>query len=150
MKKLINYLFPVLLMVACGGGVPMLHAATVTVKATYTFSATNTVDASGNWPACSATITSTCVSGFKVYDSTTSTYSVIGILNTPTTPSGTQTFQQNFTDNTLTYGSHSAVATTMYVDSSGATKETAYSAPTNYVYSAGTPAIIILNAVSAK
>lgn len=139
-----------LFMAACGFSPLPLNAATVTVTATYTYSASSTLDSSGNWPACSATITSTCVTGFKIYQTDVTPFVVIGTLNNPTTPSGTQTFAQSFTDSSLAYGTHSVEATTLYVDSSGAAQETGYSAAATFVYSAGAPAIIILKTVTAK
>ncbi|MDE1940610.1 MAG: hypothetical protein KGI66_00635 [Patescibacteria group bacterium] len=147
MKKLQAILLGVVLTFACA---TFLGAATLTVQLTYTYSTTTTVDANGNWPACSATVKSTCINGFKVYQSDVTPFVAVGTINNAATPSGTQTFSQDLTDSSLSYGAHAIEATTLYIDSSGAAKETTYSASAPFVYDAGVPATVVIKSVTAK
>jgi hypothetical protein len=83
----------------------------------------------GSWPVCTATVTTNCIAGFNIYDTTT-TKTLIGTLPNPASPSGTVTVIGNLTFPSVpALGSHIAVASTAYVDSLGNKGESAASAP---------------------
>ena len=145
----IEYLL-VAFMVACGSGPSQLFATTVSGALSYTYSATSQVDANNNWPACTATITTECVTGFNVYDTTGSTPVLLGKVPNSQTPSGAQTMTFTFTATGLAYGTNTAVETTAYIGSGGTSAESADSAPATFTVPApgspGPPAIISLTA----
>lgn len=127
-----------LVLVACGLMPPRTYGAALTVTLTYTYSSTGTVDASNNYPPCSATVTKLCVSGFNIYDVTTGRV-LIGTIVGPTAASGQQTLVQDLPLNNATYGTHTAVATAAYNDASGASLESADSLSTTFIVNPAAP-----------
>lgn len=128
-----------LLLAACGMQAPSLFATTLTVSLGYTYSSSGQVDSSNDYPACSATVTTNCVTGFNVYDTTGSTPVLIGKIPNASTPTGSQTVIGTFTLSNPTYGSHTAVATTAYIGPSGTAAESADSAPATFTINPGAP-----------
>jgi len=95
------------LMVGCGMTFPpQVRAGTLTGGITYTYSATPYVDNNGNWPACSSTVIIECVSGFKLYDTTSGTAVEIGSVPNPAGASGIVTVTYNITLTNPSYGTH--------------------------------------------
>src|SRR5579875_2971647 len=145
-KRILGFMLAAGLMVACGGGMPLM-AATVSGTLQYTYASGPQPDSNNNWPACSTSITTECVTGFKVYDITNSSSPlVIGSLLNANNPTGTQTLSFQFTVNNYAYGQHTLVATTVAVNATGGAIESAYSAATIATYAApsapGAPAAL--------
>lgn len=139
LRKNVLTLILAALVTACGMQAPSLFATTVNVSLSYTYSATAAVDSSNDYPACTATVTTNCVTGFNIYDTTGSTPVLIGKISNAATPSGLQTVTQTFTLSNPTYGTHTAVATTAYIGPSGTAAESADSAPQSFTINPAAP-----------
>jgi len=128
------------IVIACGEQAPNIYASTLTISLTYTYSTTSTIDSNNDYPACTSTITTNCVTGFNVYDTTGSTPVLLVKLPNASPASGTVTVIGSATLNSPTPGTHTAVATTAYIGDNGTAAESAYSASTTFIIAAPAPA----------
>lgn len=139
------------LIVACGGGLTtLLKAADITAHLTIVYSTGATVDSSGNWPACSSSVKTLCITGFNIYDLTGGQRKLLFTLPNATTTSGQQTVTGTQTVAGFTYGTHSLVATVALIDVSGTAGEGPDSAPAQCVYAPGTTPSVVFDSATAK
>jgi len=103
----------------------------LSVYFSYTFSATGTIDASGNYPACTAAIIKACISGFNIYD-TTNGIVKLGTVAAPSPAAGAIQVTGDLSLTNVSYGTHEIEATAAYLDGNGAAGESAYSAPASF------------------
>lgn len=152
-QRLISILNSLLLafLFACGGGgVTLLRAADITANLTYTYSSSTSVDGNNDWPACSSTVKTLCITGFNLYDVTGGARTLLFTISNAATPTGQQTITQTQTVNGFTFGTHNLVATAAYLDSSGTAAEGPDSASTPCVYAPGGKPAVFLNSATAK
>jgi hypothetical protein len=137
--------------------IPAARAATtLTVSLTYTYSTTGAVDTSkapAAFPGCTTTLTTNCITGFNVYDTTT-TRTLIGTVPNSSNPSGQQTMTDAFIPATYAAGSHTIVATTAYKDANGAAQESTDSSPFTFtvpvVANPGAPSVTVTVTVNTQ
>jgi hypothetical protein len=137
------------IVIACGSQAPTVLAATITANLTVTYSTSSTVDSSNHWPACSATVTTFCIAGFDLFDTTSGKTLLFQIANA-TTASGTQTIIQTNTVTPFSYGTHTFVVDISYVGSSGPAVDGQDSLPTTAAYNPLNPGTVILNSITVK
>lgn len=139
MKKWLPEILLALFIAACGTQAPPLSAATLQISLGYTYSTTASIDSSNDYPACTATITTSCVSGFNIYDTTSSTPVLLGKVPNASPASGPTTVVGSITLTNPTPGNHTAVARTAYIDSGGQAAESADSAPATFQIASPAP-----------
>ena len=66
------------------------NAASIEFSLHYTFSSTGSVDAYGDYPGCNATRVKSCVTGFRIYETTTGSPVLTAQMSLPKTQSGSQ------------------------------------------------------------
>lgn len=149
MKKLVCILAFLLL------AVPAFGSTSLTVNATYVYSATGALDTTQTppaFPACSSTVTTNCITGFNVYD-VTSTKTLIGTIPNSTTPTGKQNVSDTFVK-TYTPGNYSIDATCAYKDANGNAAEGPASSPVPFTVNAaavpGSPSITVTVTVTTN
>jgi hypothetical protein len=127
------------IVLACGDQAPNIYATSLTISLTYTYSTTGSIDANNNYPACTQAVTTNCITGFNVYDTTGSTPALIAKLPNASPASGTVGIIQTVTLTGPTPGTHTAVARTAYIGADGTAAESVDSAPTTFVIPAPAP-----------
>lgn len=130
------------------GASPLLASTSLTVTASYTYSATGSLDTTQTppaFPACSSTVTANCITGFNIYD-VTSTKTLIGTIPNAASPSGKQTVSDTFIK-TYAPGTYQIDATCAYKDANGNAAEGPASASVPFTVNAtavpGAPTITV-------
>ena len=117
----------------CGMGFPpQAHAGTLTGGITYTYSSTSYVDSNGNWPACTSQVIIECVTGFKVYDTTSGSPVSLGTVPNPAGASGIVSITYNLTLTNPSYGTHTIYERAQGISASGTAVESANSNTQNF------------------
>lgn len=128
-----------LFLIACGAQAPALYATTLNVTLTYTYSSTNSIDSANDYPPCTGSVTTNCVTGFNIYDTTNSTPVLLGKVPNPSPASGTVSASGSIPLTNPTPGTHTAVARTAYIGQGGTAAESADSAPATFQIQAVAP-----------
>lgn len=138
------------LIFSCGGGITILRAADITAHLTIVYSSSGSIDSSNDWPACSSTVKTLCITGFNIYDLTGGQRKLLFKMANAAATSGQQTVTETHTVSGFSYGTHPLVATVAIIDVSGSAAEGPDSAQAQCVYAPGTAPTVIFNSATAK
>ena len=95
-------------------------------------------------PACSATVTADCISGFRLYDTTVTPRVLLATVPNPANASGAMTGIEHTVTGYNHLGNSTAVATATFIDRSGGTGESGDSNVATFQVKPGAPSALMV------